>query len=314
MIRRFTIAAATALVLALASAVHAKVINRIVATVDGDPITLYELQSYEQSDIRTRQGVARPDTAVLLDALITDRLIAKEAEEKGVIVREEDVGQYIDDIKRRNKLSDEQLEAALAQQGITLPDYRKQIRREIERQQLIGREIRGKVSVTREEVQRYYDAHLSDYEMPERYRIAHIVFLLPPDAGAAQVEAAKAEAATVYRQIEGGADFAEMAARYSQDSTAKSGGDLGWFEPKQLVDSLAEAAEGLQTGEVSPPVEGPAGIHIVKVLERDQASHRDLTELQDEIKEKLYAAALEDRFQKWLTEELRKRHHVDIRP
>jgi peptidyl-prolyl cis-trans isomerase SurA len=105
-----------------------------------------------------------------------------------------------------------------------------------------------------------------------------------------------------------------MAARYSQDAAAKSGGELGWFEPKQLVDSLADAAAKQQTGEVSPPIEGPAGIHIVKVLEREQSSHRDLTDLQGEIKEKLYAAALEERFEKWLTEELRKRHDVDIRP
>lgn len=300
--------------LALAVPAAAKVINKIIATVDGDPITQYELREYEKADIRARQDGTRLDTAVLLDALITDRLIAKEAIEKGVIVREEDVDRYIGDIKQRNNLTDEQLEAALQAQGITLQAYRKQIRQEIERQQLIGREIRGKVNVTPEEVQRYYEAHLADYEMPERYRIAHIVFQVPPDATQAQIDAVRAEAQAVYDQIEAGADFAEMAKRYSQDATGESGGELGWFEPNQLVDSLAQAVDPLDEGEVSRPVEGPAGIHLVVVLEREQASHRDLSDLQDQIKEKLYTAALEDRYQKWLTEELRKRHDVDIRP
>lgn len=298
----------------LASPASAKIINKVIATVDGDPITLYELRGYEREDIRTRQGSARPDSAVLLDALITDRLIAKEAVEKGVIVRDEDVDRYVNDIKQRNKLSDEQLNAALEAQGLTVDEYRKQIRHEIERQQLIGREIRGKVSVTPEEVQRYYESHLSEYETPKRFKIAHIVLALPPDASAAQVEATKAEAQLVYDQIEDGADFAEMAKQYSQDSTASSGGELGWFEPKQLVDSLADAAAQLQPGEVSPPVEGPGGIHLVKLLEVEEASHQDLGALQEEIKEKLYAAALEERFTRWLNEELRKRHDVDIRP
>lgn len=289
-------------------------INKIIATVDGDPITLYELREYEKADIRARQDGTRPDAAVLLDALITDRLIAKEALIKGIIVRDEDVDRYIADIKQRNKLNDEQLEAALAAQGILLADYRKQIRQEIERQQLIGREIRGKVNVTPEEVQRYYEAHLSEYATSERFRIAHIVFQVPPDATQAQIDAVNAEAQAVYEQLQDGADFAEMAAQYSQDPSGQSGGELGWFEPNQLVDSLSQAVAGLDEGEASPPVAGPAGIHIVIVLEREQASHQDLSELQEQIKEKLYTAALDERFQKWLTEELRKQHDVDIRP
>jgi peptidyl-prolyl cis-trans isomerase SurA len=292
----------------------AEVINKVIATVDGDPITLYELERYEASDIRTLQGGAPAGRKELLETLITDRLIEKEAVEKGVIVKEEDVDRYIADIRTRNKLTEEQLKTALEAQGITLADYRKQIRQEIERQQLITREIRGKVNVTPQEVQRYYDAHLDDYATPERYRIAHIVFAVGPDAADDQKSAARSEADAVYEKIEDGADFAEMAKEYSQDASGKSGGELGWFEPKQLVDSLREAVAGLEVGGVSAPVEGPAGIHILKLLERETASHRELSDLQGEIKDKLYAAALEERFQKWLTEELRKRHDVDIRP
>jgi peptidyl-prolyl cis-trans isomerase SurA len=298
--------------LLLANPLHAKVINRVIATVDGEPITTYELENYEQSSIRGRQVATVPGNP--LDMLITDKLIEKEAAQKGVIVRDEDVNLYVEDIKKRNNLSDEQLQAALAAQGVTLEQYRKQIRQEIERQQLIGREIRGRVNVTPEEVQRYYEAHLSDYATPERYELAHIVFQLPEDASETRRAAVQQEAESVYEQIEDGADFAAMAERYSQDATAKAGGELGWFEPRQLVDSLADAAKALDVGQVSRPVPGPAGLHILKLLDREAAAHRDLSELEGEIKEKLYASALEERFEKWMSEELRQRHDVDIRP
>lgn len=291
----------------------AKIINRIIATVDGQPITAYELERFSIRSIRSRQGGTPMDQATLLDALVTDKLIAQEAAEKGVIVRDEDVDHYVDDIKQRNKLTDEQLNAALAAQGISKDDYRQQIRQEIERQQLIAREIRGKVNVTPEEVQRYYEANLAEYATPARYEIAHIVFQLPADAGAAQRQAVEAKARSVYDKLEDGADFAEMAREYSQDATAKSGGELGWFEPRQLVDSLAEAVAKLNVGEISSPVDGPGGLHILKLLEREDAAHRDLAGVEAEIKEKLYTAALEQRFEKWLKEELRRRHDVDIR-
>ena len=109
------------------------------------------------------------------------------------------------------------------------------------------------------------------------------------------------------------ADFAEMAKEYSDDPNGKNGGDLGWFKPGQMIDELEKAAEKLQVGEVSDPVRTRAGIHLIKLEAREGASHENLGELQDQIKQQLYNAALEDRFQKWLTEELRKRHHVEIR-
>lgn len=312
--RRLSTLLAAVAAIALAGAASAEVINKVIATVDGDPITQYDLDKYEGSDIRTLQGGTPPDKKQLLDTLITDRLIEKEALEKGIIVKDEDVDRYIADIKQRNKLTDAQLQAALEAQGIAMPDYRKQIRQEIERQQLIGREIRGKVSVTPEEVERYYQAHLADYATGERYRIAHIVFVVKADDPESRKAEAKAEADAVYEKLKDGADFAEMAEKYSQDASGKTGGELGWFEANQLVDSLEEAVVKLDAGGISPPVDGPAGIHIIKLLEHETASHRNLDDLKGEIKEKLYTAALEERFTKWLKEELRKRHDVDIRP
>ena len=310
----YALLALTALGLLLsASRARATVVNKILATVDGEPITMYQLKQYSERNLRTKQGPAGLDQAQMLDALITDKVIEKEASDKGIIVKDEDIDHYVDGIKERNHLTDEQLAQALAAQGLTKEAYRTQVREEIQKAQLINREIRGKVNVTPEEVERYYNAHLSEYSTPARIQLAHILFHLDPNATPDQIAALTAKAEEVRARIKKGADFAEMAKEYSDDPSGKNGGDLGWFKPGQMLDELEKAAEKLQVGEVSDPVRTRAGIHLIKLEAREDASHENLGELQDQIKQQLYNAALEDRFQKWLTEELRKRHHVEMR-
>jgi peptidyl-prolyl cis-trans isomerase SurA len=289
-----------------------EIVNKVLATVDGEPVTMYEVKQFAAHNIRARELGTGVDQSALLDAVITDKLVQKEVSDKGIVVRDEDVNRYIENIKERNKINDEQLQQALQQQGMTLESYRTQIRQDIQRQQLISHEIRGKVNVTPEEVQRYYEAHLSEYSTPERIEVAHIVFRLPADPPNDQVAAITAKAEEVYQRIKKGADFGEMAKQYSEDASAQNGGDLGWFKKGELLDSLEQAAARLRVGEVSEPVRSKVGIHLIKLEGREGAAHQNLDELADQIKEQLYNAALEERFQKWLTEDLRKRHHVEM--
>jgi peptidyl-prolyl cis-trans isomerase SurA len=299
------------LVLLFAIPGRAEVINKILATVDGEPITVYELKQFSARTIRGRQA-SSTDQAQLLDALITEKLVSKEVSDKGVVVRDEDIDRVIAGIKERNKMNDEDFKQALQQQGMTMESYRAQLREDVQRQQLITREIRGKVNVTPEEVQRYYNAHLSEYSTPGKMQVAHIVFRLPPDASPEQVAEATAKAEEVRARLQKGADFADLAKQINQDATASNGGDLGWFKKGELLEPLEKSAEALKVGEVSDPVHTSVGVHLVKLEAREEASHRDLDELADQIKQQLYNAALEERFQKWLTDDLRKRHHVEI--
>jgi hypothetical protein len=123
------------------------VVNRILALVDGEPITLYELKDFAAGDARLSQALAA-NRAEVLDLLITKHLIAMEVQKQGIVVQDADVDRYIASIRERNKINEEQLDAALAQQGLTRERYRAQVREELQRAQLINREIRGKVSVS----------------------------------------------------------------------------------------------------------------------------------------------------------------------
>ncbi|MCX8071898.1 MAG: peptidylprolyl isomerase [Candidatus Binatia bacterium] len=286
-------------------------INAVLATVDGEPVTLYEVKRFAKTSLRLRQSTGLSE-AELLRAVITDKIVEREVQQKGIIVRDEDVDAYIRSVKERNRIDDRQLEEALKAQGLDMATYRKQVREDLARQQLLAREIRGKVTVTPEDVQRYLDEHKEEYIGPARVRIAHIFFPLPPDAGGDQVAATLARAEEVRRQIADGLDFAVAAQRYSQDKTGREGGDLGWFKPGELVDELERAQEQLKVGEVSPPVRTRLGIHLIRVLAREQEGSVDRSVLEEEVRQKLYSQALEERFQRWLSEDLYKLHHVEI--
>jgi len=299
--------------LLLATPASALIVNKIVATVDGDPVTMYEVHRFGETNLQGRQ-LAAANPSALLDAVITEKLIAREVSDKGIVVRDEDIDRYVEGIKERNKLDDAGLRQALAAQGLTMEAYRAQLRGEIQKAQLINREIRGKVSITPEDVQRYYEAHKEEYETPARTQVAQILFHLPPGAPPDQVVAITAKAEEVRARIEKGADFATMAREYSEDPSGQHGGDLGWFKPGELLDELERATAKLDVGEVSEPVRTRAGLHLLKVEAREGEATERSAATSEEIKEKLYNEALEERFQRWITEDLRAQHHVERRP
>lgn len=296
------------------AATHAEIVNRILATVDGDPITLYELRQFAEKDVRGRQVAAATDAATLLDALITERIIDKEFAALGLSVRDADVERYIDGTKERTKLTDQQLRDALTQQGLTWEQYQVQVRKELQKAQLIRQQIQDKVNVTPEEVERYYQAHLDEYSIPGQMTISHVMLRLPADAPPDQFDAVMARARRIHAELRSGASFEEAARRYSEDASAESGGKLGMFKEGEMQEVLEATALKLKPGEFSEPLRSSAGIHILRLDERSGASHQPLESLAQDIRERLYNEALEERFDRWLREDLRERHHVELRP
>lgn len=325
------------------TAVTGTVVNRIVALVDGDPITSYEVRKFAAEDPRLAQSNA--SSSDVLEIVITKKVLEKEIEAQGIKVTDADIDRYIANVRERNNINEEQLDIALAQQGMTRARYRQQIKDELERAQLINREIRGKVSVSPEEIERYRKAQGGEDEPDadhepeptpkaaasagedEQITISHIVMQIPAGASEEQIAAIEARAAKIHEELEDGADFATVAARESEDGAAKAGGKLGTFKKSEIKDELANAVEGLDPGEISEPVRSARAIHIVRLDERVTAKGGGEEEVEEEeqvevvtdtareqIKEKLYAQALEERYNRWIKEDLRKRHSVEIKP
>jgi peptidyl-prolyl cis-trans isomerase SurA len=298
----------------VAPAVAVEIVNRIVATIDGEPITLIELQGFEER-FRNNPGNAAAkdmDERAILDELITEKILKKQVDAQGLTATQDQVDEYLRSIESRNSLSEEQLRQALETRGVTWESYQDQVRADIERANLINKEIRAKVNVSPEEVQRYYEAHLGDYGRPERIHARLISLLVPAGATAAERAAVRAQAEDVQRQAAGGANFAKLAQQYSQGPAAADGGDLGEIARGQMQAAFDDAAFSLAAGHVSDVIETDTGYHVLKVEERLGESHTPLDEVSADIREQLYRQAIEDRYDRWFKKDLRERHHVEI--
>ena len=305
--------AAIALVAATAAVTRADVVNRIVASVDGEPITLYELNQYETKQKALMPNVAIPNEKDALQALITEKLLAKEIAAKGIRIRDEDIDRYIDHIKQANHLDDDQLKEALKQQGMDYAKYREQVRQEIEKVQLLNREIRGKVNVSPEDVHRYYEAHKKDYERPGGVKVRQITLRLDQNAPDEIANVVTARLRDIRGQILKGADFAKLAKQYSEDPAAADGGDLGEIEPSKLVPELEAPLQKMKEGEISEPVRTKMGVHILKLEKRTPSGYQPEEELAPDIKEKLYNEALDERYKRWILEDIQKHHYIEIK-
>jgi peptidyl-prolyl cis-trans isomerase D len=137
----------------------------------------------------------------------------------------------------------------------------------------------AQVQVPDDEIQGYYDSNQDDFRKREEVRARHILFKVTPGASPTDRDAARQRASDALKQLEGGADFAELAKQQSQDSTAPAGGDLGWFSRGQMVPAFEKAAFGLAVGAMSEVVETPFGFHIVKVEEKQPERVQPLEEV-----------------------------------
>jgi len=305
---------ATVLLVFLGAApLGAEVVNRIVASVDGEPITLYELNQFVAKQRALTPSLKMPDQNEALQALVTEKLLAKEIAAKGIHVHDEDIDRYIDHIKQANHLDDDGLKEALKQQGIDYQKYRDQVRQEIEKVQLMNREIRSKVNVSPEDVNRYYEAHKKEYELPARVKVRQIMLRLDPDAPDEIVQAVTQRLEDLRAQILKGADFAKIAKESSEDPAAADGGDLGEVDPSKVISQFEAALAKMKEGEVSEPIRTPNGLHLLKLEKRIEAGYQPEGDLAADIKEKLYNEALDERYKRWLLEDIQKHHYVETK-
>jgi peptidyl-prolyl cis-trans isomerase SurA len=287
-------------------AARAEVANRIVATIDGEPITAHELQRYAKD--RDPGGA---EGRQILEALITDKLLEREIKALGIVARDDEIDRYIREVQARTGMDDERFKQAIATQGMTWEGYRAKVKMEIEKAQLVNREIRQHVNISPEEIKRYYDKHLADYAIAERIRVRDI--FLPADSSDEEALArARGKAEEVRALALAGRDFAGLARQFSEGPGADKGGELGTFSRGEMEGDLEEALFKLKPGDVSPPIRSGSGFHLLRVDERITSGHKPLEEVKEDIRDALYNEALESRFQQWLSRDLRERHHVEV--
>ena len=303
----------------LAQTAPAKVIEQLIVVIDGEPYTLSNLAAYAKAKMGREfpSGDLKKindDDREVLEQFITEKLLEAEARESGIKVTEQDVSQYIDEIKKRNRLSDDELKTVLSREGQTLESYRASVKSELEKSEILNRQVRNKVNITNDDVERYYKLNANKFRSEDRVRLRHILLALPQSATPEEVQAATEKAMDLYKRIVAGADFAELAREYSQGAGQADGGDIGWVSRGKLISGIEQVAfEKLSVGQVSTPFQTSMGVHIVKLEARESGTVLPLATVAPKIKEELQSKALEDRFVKWLKTDLRRKHRVDVK-
>jgi parvulin-like peptidyl-prolyl isomerase len=231
----------------------------------------------------------------------------------GIRVSEQDVDNYIQSVMQRSNLTAADLLAALQREGVNMEQYREQVRSQLERGELIERNVKKKVHITSEDLERYYNANGSNFATAEKVHLRHILLVLPDGASSDQEQAVLARIMDLRKQALDGTGFAQLARQYSEGAGAGEGGDIGWVDRSALLEELGNAAFALQAGEISQPVRTSLGYHLVKMEERKSSGSMPFDKVSEDIRKELYEKALQERFATWLKTDLRQKHRVEVK-
>lgn len=302
-------------------AADAMVVDRIVAVVNEDLITLYDLnktlQPYEEnikalgySPERERETLFKLRTD-LLNRLIERKLTDQVIKQNNIEVSEVEIDTALERLKESRSLTDEELRAGLAQQGLTLEEYRKNVKQQLLRNKLVNREIKSKIVITEDEIKNYYDTHREKYAGEKKYHIWNIFIRLPDFADESSKGFAFEKMEAVITQLKQGRKFESLAAEDSDSPMAPQGADLGLYRLDELSSQLQKAVGAMKAGDFSPILKTDMGYQIIFVQKIVETDAKSLAKVKSEIHEALYSEAVDSKFQAWI-EELRKRSHIKI--
>ncbi len=290
-------------------------VDRVVASVDGDPITTHDLAAFAAANrvsLPDPNDLDAPMTKEVLKGLISQRLLESEIKKYQGQVDENQIKSYITDFERNAGMTDEQLRAQLQAQGVTYDQFREHARMELEKMMMIDKEVRQKVNISPAEIKAYYDAHPDEFTAKkERFKLAQILIALPPNPTPDQVAQARKKAEDIRKQVVKGGDFAALARQYSDDDSKNQGGELGDFSRGEVLDPIQNAIDHMKPGEISEPIQSEHGFHIIKLEAHDLPGVKPLPEVSAQIRDKLMTDKAKDKFARWVETDLVKQHYVE---
>lgn len=307
---RILILAVLACLFSLSTVSHANVVDRSVAIVNEDTITLSEVNELGRSFFKkiTEETPADrlPETlqqarSTVIDKLIDKKLMVQEAKKLNIQVSDQEVDTALQRVLANNKTTMEQFRKEMTAMGMNEKQYKEELREQILSSKLINHEVRTKVVVTEEKILDYYDANYTEQVGDGGYYLLQIGCLWG-DATPTREEA-KSKAKTARDLAEDGKDFKELARKYSDLPSAADGGDLGSFQKDEMAPFMRDAVVGLKSGEISPIVEADNGYHFFKLVSGQEGkivAKVPYESVKEEIREKLSQQAMEARFKDWL--------------
>ncbi len=285
------------------------VVDRVVAVVNQEIITLSEVEKWvpphEEKIAPDNRLEKRERVQVLwrqvLEKLIEEKLIDQEVKKSGIKVTSKEIEATVEEVKRRNGATQEELEKALAAEGLTLEAYRKQIEKGLQRKKLVGYAVKVETKVGEKEFREFYQKNMDRYRTNETFRPGHILFVIPKGATPGEIREIRKKCQNVSEKIKKGEDFGEMALLYSEDSSNKNRGDLGYFKRGELLPVFEREALRLKVGEVSGVIRTEFGFHIIKLLDRKGIDPLPFEKVKEKVQADYYESEMEKAFKQYIS-------------
>jgi peptidyl-prolyl cis-trans isomerase SurA len=320
----------------------AQVVEEIITRVNNQIITRSEYQrskdtlreEVKQQDPNDADKVYAEREKDVLRDLVDQQLLLEKAKDLS-ITGDTDLVKQLDQMRKDMHLdSMEALEKEAEKQGVSWEDFKQQQKNQIVTRKVIGEEVGGHLSINKDEEEKYYEAHKAEMEHPEFVRLSEILIspktpadpppnpnsTQPPQddaakqaADAAALSAAEVKADDLLKQLQGGADFSDLAKKNSDGPSASDGGALGTFERGKLAKQIEDQTFTLKTGQVTSVMRVKQGYAILKVDDHQMAGIPPMKDVLPKIQDALYFEKLQPALRAYLTK-LREDAYIDVKP
>ena len=297
-----------------------EILEQILVKVNGDIFTKSDLEQRQIAALRQKGQVidlkSDPNNAQLRKALdeITPQIMVDAVDEMVVVQRGKELGytlsdqqfkSVVDNIRKENKIeTDEQFQAALKSENLSMADLRRNLERSMIYQRVQQNEVMAKIGVTDEEARKYYESHLNEFTTQPSVTLREILIGVPGDPKIMNVavdEAAKARAEAVRaRATTGGESFEKLAAEISESPSKANAGLIGPLSVNDLSPDLRKLVESMKAGDVSEPVRTARGYQLLKLETITPASTLPLDKAREQISERVFTDKRKVEFQKYL--------------
>ena len=309
-----------AVLLAVVATPRAEILEQILVKVNGDIFTKTDLETRQIAALRQKgQAIdlkSDPNNVQLRKALddITPQIMVEAIDEMIVVQRGKELGytlgdaqfkSVVDNIRKENKIeTDEQFQAALKAENMTLADLRRNLERSMISQRVQQNEVIAKIGVTDDEARKYYDAHLKEFTTSPTVTLREILVAVPGDPKVLNVaadDAAKARAEMIRTRVTtGGESFEKLAGEISDSPSKANAGLIGPLSVNDISPDLRKMVEGMKAGAVSELVHTPSGYQLLKLETITPTQTMTLEQAHEQISEHVFTEKRKVEFQKYL--------------
>jgi len=290
---------------------HAEVVDRVIAIVNDDIITMKDFEAFIKIERQTTTKYTSIDEYFRnlqikqkLETYVEGVLIKQQAKKLGVVITDQDVANFIEGIQKQNLISDAELREQLRKDNVTYEQFREGIKLNMLKTRLLMRVVSTEISITENALKSYYDSH-QDYFKDQEFHIQQIFI-------SGQHKDIRERAEKAYKQLTAGTPFADVARSLSDDPSAPQGGDIGFVKKSDLLPTLRDALNGLQPGSFSVVVPTPYGLHIMKLIEVKQADVLPYEEVKKAIGERMIMEESTKRYHDYI-DKIKRSSYIEVK-